>query len=66
MIELSARFSDWTAEDLEALMRDHESEITQLSTWRENGLDRMIKEVKELIKRDVEAETAEEVIDIVM
>ena len=54
MIELSARFSDWPAEDLEGLMRDHENEIEQLGLWRENGLDSMIKEVKELLRRDTE------------
>jgi hypothetical protein len=55
MIELSARFPDWTSDDLEGLMGDHESEIAQLGQWRESGIDAMIKEVRELIKRDMGA-----------
>lgn len=67
MIELSARFSDWPAEDLEALMGDHESEIAQLGSMRESGIDDMIKEVKELLRRDVEGESIGEVqVDVVM
>jgi nuclear pore complex protein Nup133 len=53
MIELSARFPEWTSDDLEGLMGDHESEIAQLGQWRESGIDAMIKEVRELIKRDM-------------
>jgi len=65
MIELSARFHDWQADDLGGLMRDHESEIAQLGVWRDNGIDAMIKEVKELIRRDMEVDPALEV-DVVM
>ena len=46
-------------------MRDHESEIAQLGVWRDNGIDAMIKEVKELIRRDMEVDPALEV-DVVM
>jgi hypothetical protein len=52
-IELSARFPDWRAEDIDALMRDHEDEIAQLARWRGADLERMIREVKELVRRDV-------------
>jgi nuclear pore complex protein Nup133 len=62
MIELSARFNDWQAEDLEGLMSDHQSEIAQLGLWRDSGLDDMIKEVKELMRRDTEVNT----VDVVM
>jgi len=65
MIELSARFHDWQADELEGLMRDHESEVAQLGVWRDNGIDAMIKEVKELIRRDMEVDPALEV-DVVM
>lgn len=65
MIELSARFHDWQAEELEGLMRDHESEIAQLGLWRDNGIAEMIKEVKELLRRDMEVDPGVEV-DIVM
>jgi hypothetical protein len=65
MIELSARFHDWQAEDLEGLMRDHESEIAQLGLWRDSGIDEMIKEVKELLRRDMEIDTGAEG-DVVM
>jgi hypothetical protein len=65
MIELSARFHDWQADDLEGLMRDHESEIAQLGLWRESGIDEMIREVKELMRRDMEGEIGAEV-DVVM
>jgi len=65
MIELSARFHDWQADELESLMRDHESEIAQLDLWRDSGIDGMIKEVKELLRRDMEDDTGVEV-DVVM
>jgi len=65
MIELSARFHDWQADELEGLMRDHESEIAQLGVWRDSGIDAMIKEVKELMRRDMEVDPAVEV-DVVM
>jgi hypothetical protein len=65
MIELSARFHDWQAEDLEGLMRDHESEIAQLGLWRESGIDEMIRQVMELMRRDMEGEIGAEV-DVVM
>jgi len=65
MIELSARFHDWQADELEGLMRDHESEIAQLGVWRDSGIDAMIKEVKELMRRDMDVDPAAEV-DVVM
>jgi len=65
MIELSARFHDWQADELEGLMRDHESEIAQMGVWRDCGIDAMIKEVKELMRRDMEVDPAVEV-DVVM
>jgi len=65
MIELSARFHDWQADELEGLMRDHESEIAQLGVWRYTGIDAMIKEVKELMRRDMDVDPAAEV-DVVM
>jgi hypothetical protein len=65
MIELSARFHDWQAEELEGLMRDHESEIAQLDLWRDSGIDGMIEEVKELLRRDMEVDTGAEG-DVVM
>jgi len=46
-------------------MRDHESEIAQLDLWRDSGIDGMIKEVKELLRRDMEDDTGVEV-DVVM
>lgn len=33
-------------------MRDHRHEIEVLARWREAGLGRMIREVKELVTRD--------------
>jgi hypothetical protein len=65
MIELSARFHDWQAEELEGLMGDHESEIAQLDLWRDSAIDEMIKEVKELLRRDMEIDTGAEG-DVVM
>jgi len=65
MIELSARFHDWQSDDLEGLMRDHESEIAQLDLWRDNGIDQMIKEVKELLRREMKVDPGVEV-DVVM
>jgi hypothetical protein len=65
MIELSARFHDWQAEESEGLMRDHESEIAQLDLWRDSGIDGMIEEVKELLRRDMEVDTGAEG-DVVM
>ena len=55
MTELSARFPDWTSDDLEGLMGDHLSEIALLGQWRESGIEGMIREVKELIKRDMDS-----------
>ena len=55
MTESSARFPDWTSDDLEGLMGDHLSEIAQVGQWRESGIEGMIREVKELIKRDMDS-----------
>lgn len=41
-------------------MRDHEDEIATLAQWRSSGLERMAKEVKELVKRDIEAAGVDE------
>ena len=41
-------------------MRDHEDEIAQLARWREADLERMIREVKELVRRDLEDLAGEE------
>lgn len=46
-------------------MRDHVDEIDLLARWREAGLERMIHEVKELVRRDTE-EANGEVQDVVM
>lgn len=58
-IELSARFPDWTAEEIDHLMQDHRDEIAQLDRWREAGLERMIREVKELVRRDTQGVAGE-------
>lgn len=50
--ELSARFSDWQPEDLDALMADHEAEIEILRGYVDCGLERLMKECAELVKRD--------------
>ena len=63
-LELSARFPDWPAEQIEELMRDHEDEISLLSKWVEAGLPSMMREVKELVRRD--ADTAGASDDIAM
>lgn len=55
--ELSARFPDWPAEKIQALMADHESEIAQLTTYIDQaGLENMVRECAELIRRDEGAE----------
>lgn len=41
-------------------MRDHEDEIAQLDRWREADLERMIREVKELVRRDTAGATETE------
>lgn len=41
-------------------MRDHEDEIAQLSRWREADLEKMIREVKELVRRDVEGSSEDD------
>lgn len=64
MTELSARFPDWTSDDLMGLMSDHLSEIAQLGQWRESGIEGMIREVRELIKRDVGAREGAEDVDM--
>lgn len=57
--ELSARFPDYPAADIEALMADHEAEIALLREYiDEAGLERLIKECAELVRRD----TAEEAV----
>jgi hypothetical protein len=44
-------------------MRDHEDEIATLAQWRSSGLERMAKEVKELVRRDVEVEAGSDADD---
>lgn len=41
-------------------MRDHEDEITQLGRWRAADLERMIREVKGLVRRDLTGVAGEE------
>ena len=46
-------------------MRDHEDEIALLARWREADLVRMVREVKELVRRDA-AGAAEAEVDVDM
>ncbi|WWC58351.1 uncharacterized protein I303_100891 [Kwoniella dejecticola CBS 10117] len=66
--ELAARFPTFSAEDISALMADHETEIEILNRYlTENGLEERIREVAELVKCDIEDEKREEGdVDIVM
>lgn len=51
--ELSARFPEWTEEEVDQLMVDHETEIATLKGYiDEAGLERLVKECAELVKRD--------------
>lgn len=60
--ELSATFPEWQAEEIDALMGDHEDEIRVLNDYLQNaGLERKIKEVAELVRRDANGEEEEEV-----
>nr|XP_019048984.1 hypothetical protein I302_02764 [Kwoniella bestiolae CBS 10118]OCF27914.1 hypothetical protein I302_02764 [Kwoniella bestiolae CBS 10118] len=66
--ELAARFPTFSAEDIAALMEDHENEIETLNRYlSENGLEERIREVAELVKNDIEDEKREEGdVDVVM
>lgn len=60
--ELSARFPDWTSDQIDDLMRDHEVEIERLKGYIEDaGLERLVKECAELVKRDRVAAKDEDV-----
>ena len=67
-LEVSARFPDYPATNVEALMADHEAEIAVLREFiEEAGLERLVKECAELIRRDMAEEAdAEEDLDIDM
>jgi nuclear pore complex protein Nup133 len=55
LLELSARFPDWTPDEVDLLMEDHQAEISVLQRYiTENGLEERVLEVAELIKRDEE------------
>ena len=53
--ELAARFPDWSATDVDALMADHRNEIALLKRYiREADLEKRVKEVAELVRGDGE------------
>ena len=59
--ELSARFPEWSAQDIQALMEDHEDEIKVLSRYRDEAdLERRIKEIAELVSVDIVNESLNE------
>jgi nuclear pore complex protein Nup133 len=66
--ELSARFPDWPAEDIEALMKDHEDEIQVLEAYLDGNVDleKRVREVAELVRRDYEMEEGGDDGDIAM
>jgi hypothetical protein len=60
--ELAARFPEWSAGEIELLMKDHEDEIAVLERYiGEAGLEERVKEVAELVRRDVEVGWEEDV-----
>lgn len=53
-IELVARFPEWSTDQIEGLMRDHQAEIEVLTRYlTEADLETRVKEVSELVRRDV-------------
>lgn len=60
--ELAARFPDWPAGAISTLLADHEDEITLLNTYiDEADLNRRVREVSELVERDLKSERDEDV-----
>jgi nuclear pore complex protein Nup133 len=63
--ELTARFPDWSAQDIEALMADHGAEIEVLNRYiLEADLERRVKEVAELVSNDIANEAEDEDMDM--
>ena len=59
--ELTARFPDWPAQDIQSLMADHEDEIMVLNRYiQEADLERRVKEVAELVSSDMTAGAGDE------
>lgn len=51
--ELSARYPSWDGDSIAGLMADHETEIATLRDYVEDhGLERLVKECGELVRRD--------------
>lgn len=60
--ELAARFPEWSAGEIEQLMKDHENEIALLERYiGEAGMEERVKEVAELVRRDAETGWDEDV-----
>ncbi|WWD16353.1 hypothetical protein CI109_100779 [Kwoniella shandongensis] len=59
--EIAARFPTYPAEDVARLMADHEKEIELLNKYlEENGLEERVREVAEMVRKDLEEEEEEE------
>lgn len=50
--EIAARFPDLPSSDIDALLRDHEDEISALQELIQNGLDEQISAIRELVLSD--------------
>jgi hypothetical protein len=53
---LVARFPEWSADDIQALMVDHEDEIRVLEEYLGGAIDleTRVREIAELVRRDEE------------